>query len=174
MVYSKLNYCLPVFGHVFGLDMYRDTKTRCLTFTREDNRNMQVLQNNFMRLLTGMKRETAMETLVMLTKSLSIQQMIAFQTLTMEHKIKNNSKPTYLANRLKIRTEEDSRTVPPRRPGMNTTGNKKISTSRVGFIYRGSKLFNSLPDHLRKETSLKIFKEETKKWVKEAIKARPA
>ena len=26
--YSKLNYCLPVFGNVFGLDRYRDTTTR--------------------------------------------------------------------------------------------------------------------------------------------------
>ena len=46
MFYSKLNYCLPVFGHVFGLDKYRDTKTRNLSFTKGDNMVQKVIITN--------------------------------------------------------------------------------------------------------------------------------
>ena len=42
--YSKLNYCLPVFGHVFGLEMYKYTSSRARPFTKEDNRKIQVFR----------------------------------------------------------------------------------------------------------------------------------
>ena len=28
LFYSKLSYCLPVFGHVFGLERYKDNNSR--------------------------------------------------------------------------------------------------------------------------------------------------
>jgi len=54
LFYSKLNYCLPVFGNVFGLEEYRDRNRRYVSFTLEDNRKLQVLQNSVMRLITGL------------------------------------------------------------------------------------------------------------------------
>ena len=41
--YSKLNYCLPVFGHVFVLDRYRDTTTIYAAYTKEDYRYCRIL-----------------------------------------------------------------------------------------------------------------------------------
>ena len=171
--YSKLNYCLPVFGHVFGLEMYKYTSSRARPFTKEDNRKIQVLQNKVMRLITGMEKATPTTTLLKLTKSLSVQQMIVFQTLTMVHKVIHTAKPAYLANRMKFRTDEDNRKVPPRSQGMISIVTKKLSTSRGGFVYRGSKLFNSLPNHLRTECNLKQFKKGVKEWVIATIRARP-
>ena len=107
--YSKLNYCLPVFGHVFGLERYSYTDTRSPTYTKEDNRKLQVLQNSVMRLLTDSKRETPTADLLKLTNSLSIQQMVAVQTLSMVHKIINTSKPVYLARKLKMSEDVEGR-----------------------------------------------------------------
>ena len=45
LFYSKLSYCLPVFGNVFGLDTYKENNTRYSSFTMKDNANLQVLQN---------------------------------------------------------------------------------------------------------------------------------
>ena len=126
-----------------------------------------------MRLITGMEKATPTTTLLKLTKSLSVQQMIVFQTLTMVHKVIHTAKPAYLANRMKFRTDEDNRKVPPRSQGMISIVTKKLSTSRGGFVYRGSKLFNSLPNHLRTECNLKQFKKGVKEWVIATIRARP-
>ena len=50
--YSKLQYCLPVFGNVFGLEKYRDTNNKFSSFTKSDNKKLQVLQNSLNRMLT--------------------------------------------------------------------------------------------------------------------------
>ena len=52
MFYSKLSYCLPVFGNVLGLDRYKEDNNRYTSFTSTDNNRLQVLQNNLNRLLT--------------------------------------------------------------------------------------------------------------------------
>ena len=44
--YSKLQYCLPVFGNVFGLEKYRDINNKYTSFTKSDNNRLQVLQNS--------------------------------------------------------------------------------------------------------------------------------
>ena len=51
--YSKLIYCLPVFGNIFGLDKYKEENRRYFSFTIKDNNNLQVLQNKLNRLLLG-------------------------------------------------------------------------------------------------------------------------
>ena len=167
--YSKLSYCLPVFGHVFGLETYRDISTRYTSYTKEDNRQIQVLQNRVMKLQTGMRAGTPTTTLLKLTKSLSVQQMIAFQTLIMVHKVVYNSRPAYLADRLKLIVDGALE----RNRGKLIQVNRKLSTSKAGFIYRGSKLFNCLPELLRIEPDLKKFRVGARSWVMETIKARP-
>ena len=173
MFYFKLNYCLPVFGHVFGLDKYRDTKTRNLSFTKGDNRKLQVLQNSVLRLLTGKVRKTPTTELLKSAGSLSIQQLVASHTLSvsMVHKVIITNKPAYLARKLGVRNLEDGITT--RNTGMLTVPRQKLSTTRGGFVARGVQLFNNLPLHLRLEKSVKKFKVGTRRWISENIEARP-
>ena len=170
--YSKLNYCLPVFGHVFGLDIYRDIRTRYHSFTREDSRRLQVLQNSVMRLLSGKTRSTPTVQLLECTKSLSVQQLIASQTLVMVHKVVQTSKPAYLARRM-IPRNEDAGRLPGRMSGMLKTPRQSLSTTRAGFVARGSQLFNNLPVNLRMEKNLSKFKSGIRNWIIENIPARP-
>ena len=51
--YSKLSYCLPVFGNVLGLEEYKENNSRYTSYTTTDNNRIQVLQNKLNRLLTG-------------------------------------------------------------------------------------------------------------------------
>ena len=37
--YSKLSYCLPVFGNIFGLDTYNQENMKFFSFTVKDNNN---------------------------------------------------------------------------------------------------------------------------------------
>ena len=97
--YSKLNYCLPVFGHVFGLENYKETNSRYTSFTIRDNNELQVLQNSLNRLFTGSSFRTPTVELLK-TNSLSIQQLIAHQALMLCHKVVKFEKPHYVSNRL--------------------------------------------------------------------------
>ena len=40
--YSKLSYCLPLFGNVFGLEQYSDQNIRYQSYTVKDNNVLQV------------------------------------------------------------------------------------------------------------------------------------
>ena len=101
--YSKLMYCLPVFGNVHGLAIYRDTRGRSAGMTVNDCNKLQVLQNSVNRLLTGARQGLATADLLKDTNSLSIQQMVAYYMLIMVHKITMTGKRVYLAGRLKLR-----------------------------------------------------------------------
>ena len=87
MFYSKLSYCLPVFGNVLGMEQYSDQNSRYQSYTLKDNQKLQVLQNNLNRLLLNAKYDTPTEELLRKTGTLSVQQMIAFQTAVLGFKI---------------------------------------------------------------------------------------
>ena len=88
LFYSKLSYCLPLYVSTWGLDMYRDTSTRTNTFTKEDNRKLQVIQNHLCRLLLKTqsnyyRQNQSTQELLDECGELSIHQMGAQQTLVM-------------------------------------------------------------------------------------------
>ena len=89
-------YCLPFFGNVHGLDIYKDSKGRSAGMTMTDCNKLQVLQNSVNRLITGARQGTATADLPDDTNSLLIQQMVAYDTLIMVHKITMTGKPAYL------------------------------------------------------------------------------
>ena len=163
--YSKLSYCLPVFGNVFGLDKYKETNSRYTSYTTSDNNKLQVLQNKLNRLLTGSDRTTSTRELLEKSNSLSIQQMIAFQTVVMTYKILKSRKPTYLSNR--IQEKKNSRNQNLIQP------NQSLSISKEGFINRGLTLMNMLDVSLRCEPRLDQFKAGLRKWVKINIQIKP-
>ena len=163
--YSKLVYCLPVFGNFFGLEKHKVTGSKSFSFTTNDCRKLQVLQNSVNRLITGARPAIPTAELLALTNSLSVQQMVAYHTLVMVHKIVNTGQPSYLAERLKLRRLVGS--------GLRGQGERMIvqsgqtlAVSRGGFGYRGGKLFNMLSRNLRLEKSLRIC-------VKENIQIKP-
>ena len=86
MFYSKLIYCLPLFGNVIGLEEYKEDNSRHQSFTAKDNQKLQVLQNKLCRLLLSARYDTPTETLLNQTNSLSVQQMIGYHTLIFFYK----------------------------------------------------------------------------------------
>ena len=82
LFYSKLIYCLQVIGNVWGLSANDKTNRRYTAFTKEDNRKLQTLQNQVLRLKTGLSRYTPNPTLLSASGDLSVQQLTAFYTLT--------------------------------------------------------------------------------------------
>ena len=165
--YSKLSYCLPVFGNVFNLEQYKEENSRYTSYTMADNNKLQVIQNKLNRLLTGDRFDTPTSELLRKTDSLSIQQMIGFQTMLMTFKIIKSKKPAYLAKRM----QEKPRDL--RRAGNLNQKKSSLSIKKEGFVYRGQALMNKLNVSLRKETNVDVFKKGLRDWVKVNIRVKP-
>ena len=97
--------------------------------------------------------------------------MIAYHTLISVRKILTSKQPSYLADRMPF--SRHGRELRNCGGPFVTIPNYKLDVSRAGFIYRGSKLFNSLPRELREEESIGKFKIQVKDWVKQSIPIRP-
>ena len=63
LFYSNLLYCLQVFGHVWNIPNNDDINRKYTAFTKEDNRELQVIQNKVLRLKTVLPSETPTENL---------------------------------------------------------------------------------------------------------------
>ena len=170
LFYSKLNYCLPVFGNVLGMEKYNDQNSRYQSYTTKDNRNLQVLQNNLNRVLLKAKYDTPTEVLLKETKSLSIQQMIAYQTAVLAFKIIKTGKPSYIASRM-MRTETGL--VLREQKGKIKLQKRKLAITKEGFINRASILLNNINEDLRNEDNIEKFKSGMREWVLGNILTKP-
>ena len=131
---------------------------------------LQTLQNKVNRVLTGSKNRTSTKDLLRMTESLSIQQMIAHQTLVQTFKIILHSKPKYLSDKIQFKEKNFNL----RYQNLTLTQSKyKLNQSKEGFINRGITLFNRLDEQTRSLTELSAFKKESRKWVKKDIPVTP-
>ena len=173
LFYFKLSYCLPLFMNTWGLDNYRDGDTRTTSCTKEDIRKIQVLQNQVARLLVNKrdlqgKVNISTVELLNLSGDLSVHQLGALRTVNLTKKIMMTQKPSYLARRLQTPLDRGTRS------GDTLTLSKtQLGLAREGFVYRGTKLYNLLPNSLKQETEMNLFKSQAKIWVKENIPVKP-
>ena len=168
--YSKLSYCLPLFGNVFGLEVYKDDESRYQNYTIKDNYKIQVLQNKINRILTRSGKRTSTKELLNMTKSLSVQQMIAYQTLVMTYKILQTTKPVYISN--KISQNENMTNLRNKRKTLNVP-RMKLAQAREGFVNRAAVLYNKLDEGTRNSETITVFKRQTRQWVLKNILVKP-
>ena len=99
---------------------------------------------------------------------LSVHQLGAMSTIIMTKKILQSGKPESIADQMIVREAGGTRSGSTLKPAKSS-----LILSREGFLYRGSKLFNLLPDNLRNEDKISKFKSEAKAWVKLNIAVKP-
>ena len=152
------------------MDDYKQENRRFFSFTVKDNNNLQVLQNKLNRLLLTADYNTPTEELLHQAGSLSVHQMVAYQTAVSSHTIVSSGKPLYIASKLRGRQlnmdtrHGESSVIQP---------SYGINLAKEGFIYRGAAIYNKLDVNLRKETKLEKFKAGAKEWVKANIPVKP-
>ena len=150
-----------------------DTNRRAVSFTKEDCRKLQVLQNKTLRLKTGnFTLNAPTNDLLDANKDLSVHQLGANHTLVTVHRIVTTGQPEYLANKLALRKPEPVM-IFPKRHVHTIHFNSSRTVVRSGFVYRGAYLWNCLPVDLRLETKTDAFKTEVQKWVRENISRKP-
>ena len=106
--------------------------------------------------------------LLELSGDLSVHQLGALSTVNLTKKILLTQKPLYLAQRLQA--TQDRRT---RAGGTLAQENLSLGLAKEGFIHRGTKLFNLLPETMKQEENMEHFKDTVKVWIKETISVKP-
>ena len=96
---------------------------------------------------------------------LSVRQMIAYHSLILVFKVKQEEKPTYIYN--KISTPFNVHTRLARSNGIKENWKIKSKLGKQSFIPRATTEWNRLPPNIRTTTSIGKFKEKLKMWVKQ-------
>ena len=168
--FSLLNYCSEVYGNVWGISTYDDQNRNSPALRKEDILKLQVLVNKVLRSLTGLHRDTPVTTLVARSGQLCIHQRMALSTIVSIHKSLLNKEPHYTHATLEPRPTLQ-------RTSRHQTNCRSVdyslSISRGSFIYRGSKLYNQLPQELVGKMKISEFKRGAKEWVKARIPLLP-
>ena len=168
--FSLLNYCIEVYGNVWGLSTYDDQSRSSPALRKEDVLKLQVLVNKVLRSLTGLPRDTPVSTLIARSGQLSVHQRTALFTVVSVYKSLKNKEPHYTCSTL------EPRPIPSRILRHQTNCHSvdySLSISRGSFMYRGSKLYNQLPPELVKKAKLSEFRRGAKEWVKARIPLLP-
>ena len=168
--FSLLNYCIEVYGNVWGLDTYDDQNRNSPALRKEDVMKLQVLTNKVLRSLTGLQRDTPISTLTAKSGQLSVHQRTALFTVVSTHKSLTNGEPHHTSLTLEPRRVQ---TRISRHQTNCYTVDYNLSISRSSFMYRGGKLYNQLPQDLIRKTKIQEFKRGAKEWVKKRIPLLP-
>ena len=91
--FSLLNYCIEVYGNVWGLSSYDDQARHSPALRKEDAEKLQVLMNKVLRSLTGLPRDTSVSTLLAPSGHLSVHQQTALSTIVSVYKSLTNKEP---------------------------------------------------------------------------------
>ena len=167
--YSKLNYCLPVFGNVFGLENYKEDNSRYQSFTTKENKNLQVLQNKAARIVTRLSWGTATRTLLNQIGWLSVKQLYLYQyhSLLLVFKMQHSGKPAYLKEKFRNNFAYQTRQATTSCFILNDT--PRTEKCRKSFVHNNIITWNSLPADMRKTEKLTMFKLKLKEWVKKNV-----
>ena len=99
---------------------------------------------------------------------MSVHQLIAYKTILTVYKTIQTKKPSYIYNKLKPK-----QTGRPLRNGTNLDIQAELTITRGGFMYRASKLYNMIPNHIKNEQKYSTFKSKIKTWITQNISVCP-
>ena len=130
-------------------------------------RFLQVIQNRAARLVTRLGWHTSTQILLDQCGWLSVKQLVAYHSLVLVFKIKSDKKPVYLADRLDTNFSYNTRLAEGN--GIRVNRRLKSDLHQKSFIPRSTKLWNSLPPHIRLSPKVTSFRGKLKSWIKSNI-----
>ena len=120
-----------------------------------------------MQLKTGLPPGTPTKTLLEASGDLSVQQLIAYVTLSTCQKMVLTGKPIVLAEKFK-------QSCVSTRQGINIRIEANLTLTRGAFFYRAAVLFNKLPQDIRDQFLSKAFREKMREWIRFNVPVKPA
>ena len=143
-------------------------------------KSLQVVQNKAARSVAKLGTFTPTKNLLKACGWMSVRQLMAYHSIMLLHKTMVNRTPIYLYKKLTASgpfqyNTRQAATCPPgfsftvSHPSSNGTirqeSGAKLDISKQGWCWRAAEQYNTLPDGLRLERELPIFKKRLKKWI---------
>lgn len=121
----------------------------------ESQNRLQILQNRAMRTVLKCDYRTPIQEMLNTLKWLSVLQRLKLNALLMIFKIKQKLYPIYLQHNINYITND--------RYNLRNTGDFRLplyrrTSTQNNLLYKGLQLFNNLPNYLKNETNINIFK----------------
>ena len=135
---SVLCYCLPLFGGCSVADLD----------------SLQVLQNSAARIVLNFPSRSNRDQMFNELLWLTVRQLVTYNTLVLIYRIRRSNEPEYLAQCFHHENIN----------GNIVIKNIRLELYRNSFVFRGSLLWNKLPEDIKKEQSIRRFKEKTRSW----------
>ena len=136
---SVLVYCLPLYG---GMD-------------KGDLRDIQILQNKAAQVVTRSPPLATRSPMYDQLNWLTVNQLITYHTVTSVFKIRKSSEPEYLSGILNKDSRNKRILIP----------NLDLGLAQKSFTIRGAESWNKLPEYIRNQSKISIFKKMVKNWI---------
>lgn len=130
-----------------------------------DINRLQKQQNRAMKIILQCSRFTTIKLMLDTLQWLSIKQRIYFNSLVLIYKAINNLLPDYMLQQLK--TNDDVHNYNTRSHHEFRLPKLNKSCSQNSLFYKGIKIYNNLPPHVKNATSIYNFKKKLSYYVKE-------
>ena len=98
---------------------------------------------------------------------MTVHQMGVMATLTTLHKMIKSGKPKYIVNKMKMTKSRHSSMTVVRQTSC------RLKMTAEGFLEQGAKLWNLVPNSLKTEQNLRLFKKRARQWVNENCPPKP-
>lgn len=137
--------------------------TLLLACKAETKHRLQVIQNKAMRIILRCNIYTPRLSMLQILKWQSVEQRLIYNAMIFVFKIKNNIAPQYLQSTLTVNESQPYAL----RGGSNFRLDKLLKTgSQSSVMYKGLKLFNSMPKEIKEEKRIIIFKKKLAEFCK--------
>ena len=84
-----------------------------------------------------------------------MNQLVSYHTAIAVYKIRLNEEPKYLAKFLKNDSRNHRIIIP----------NQSLVLTENSFVFRGSQLWNDLPEEVKNQIKISAFKKKLRKWI---------
>lgn len=128
-----------------------------------DLNRLQILQNKCLRQILRANNYTESQAMLSALNLMSVVQLINFRTLILIYKIVNGQAPSYLTQKIKFRSANQNMIL--RNANEICPSNMIKYCSQNSLLYRGVKLFNSLPDEIKTEENITKFQSSLRDFI---------
>ena len=149
IIMSYLTYLIPLYG---GCPEYLLSA-------------LQTLQNRAARIVTKSSWFTPSSVMLMQVGWLNVRQMIAYHSLVLIFKAKQDRRPVYLYNQVSRSFNMNTRLAETN--GINNQRRINSNLGKMSFLPRTVEQWNQLPPDIRLLSDILKFKAALKSWVKQ-------
>ena len=129
---------------------------------------LQALQNRAVRVIKGLQYDEADHPKILRELGiLNVEQLVRLDTASLVYRIENNLAPEQLSDFFTKCSDTHAYNTRAASSGNYVIAKMRTEKRKQAFQNTGAKVWNELPDHIRRAPSIEIFKEKMRKMILE-------